>query len=89
MGFRQSGKRYARLQSCVIASWDWLPASSIVALVSLLRGNPFLYVEYPSPSGYASGWFEVEYPSMKVFAYKNGKAVWHGVTLSMTAQEVE
>lgn len=76
-------------RAVVTASWDWLPAGSIVTLAALLRGNPFLYVEYPSPGGSATGWFEVEYPNMKVFAYKNGEAVWHGVTLSMTAQEVE
>lgn len=76
-------------RATITASWDWLPAGSIVTLAAILRENPFLFVEYPSPSGSASGWFEVEYPTMKVFTYKHGEAVWHGVNLSMTAQEVE
>lgn len=75
-------------RATIIASWDWLPASSIVTLVTLLRYSPFLFVEYPSPSGDASGWFEVEYPTMSVFAFKGATAVWHDVKLTMSAQEV-
>ena len=75
-------------RTTVQASWDYVPAALLTSLAALLRGGGFFYVEYPSPSGDAEGMFEVEYPTMKVFQFKDGVAVWHGVTLKMTAQEV-
>jgi len=72
----------------ITASWDYVPAATIVALLSLMKANPFLYVEYPSPSGDANGTFEVDYPTLSVFQYKNGTAVWHDVKLTMSGQGV-
>lgn len=72
----------------VEASWDYVPASTLTALAVLLRGGGFFYVEYPSPTGDAKGMFEIEYPTMAVFQFKDGEAVWHNVKLKMTAQEV-
>jgi hypothetical protein len=72
----------------ITAAWDYVPAETIKNLAALLLKNSFLWVEYPSPSGAASGFFEVAYPTMTVFGYKNGEAVWHNVTLEMTAKEV-
>lgn len=72
----------------ITAKWDYVPASTIVSLLSLLRANHFLYVMYPSPSGDAAGVFEIDYPTLTVFQYKNGTAVWHDVTLKMSGQEV-
>ncbi len=71
------------------ASWDYIPADTVASLIGILRSNGFNFVEYPSPSGDASGYFEIEYPTMSVFGFKNGIAVWHDVTLSMSAQEVD
>ena len=70
------------------ATWDYVPAAVLTALATLLRSGGFFYVEYPAPTGDESGMFEIEYPSMSIFAYKNGIAVWHDVKLKMTAQEV-
>ena len=75
-------------RTTITATWDYVPAAAIVTLLTLMRSSPFLYVEYPSPSGDASGTFEAEYPTLTVFCYKNGVAVWHDVTLTMSAQEV-
>lgn len=75
-------------RTTVNAEWDWLPAETLSALAVLLRSGGFFYVEYPSPSGDASGVFEIAYPSMQIFGFKNSVAVWHDVKLSMTAQEV-
>jgi len=75
-------------RATVEAVWDFVPASKLTALAALLRSGGFFFVEYPSPTGDASGMFEIEYPSMTVFAYKGGVAVWHDVKLKMTAQEV-
>lgn len=72
----------------VSASWDYVPASTIAELINLIRQGTFLWVEYPSPTGDAAGYFDIEYPSCNVFCYKNGVAVWHNVSLDMTAQEV-
>lgn len=75
-------------RSTVKAAWDYIPASALSALAVLLRSGGFFFVEYPSPTGDASGVFEIDYPTMSVFSYKNGIAVWHDVTLKMTAREV-
>ncbi len=72
----------------VTASWDYIPAGLVAKLATLLQKNSFLWIEYPSPSGPASGYFEITYPSMKVFGYKDGEAVWHDVTLEMLAKVV-
>ena len=70
------------------ATWDYVPVTTLTALATLLRSGGFFYVEYPAPTGDESGMFEIEYPSMSIFAYKNGVAVWHDVKLKMTGQEV-
>lgn len=72
----------------ITATWDYVPALDIVSLVSILRSCAFFYVEYPAPSGDASGVFEIEYPQMSIFCYKNNVALWHNVSLTMTAQEL-
>ena len=75
-------------RAIITASWDWLPASLAARLVLMLQQNSFLWVEYPSPTGPASGWFESSYPTMKVFCYRDGEAVWHEAVLELTAKEV-
>ena len=75
-------------RTSIKSAWDYVPASAIAALTAILRGSGFCFVEYPSPVGDASGYFEIDYPAMRVFGFKNGEAVWHDVALSMTAQEV-
>lgn len=75
-------------RATIQATWDYVPVTTLTALATLLRSGGFFYVEYPAPTGDTSGMFEIEYPSMSIFAYKNGVAVWHDVQLKMTAQEV-
>ena len=75
-------------RTIINAEWDWLPVGLAAQLAVLLRHNSFLWVEYPSPTGPASGWFESSYPIMRVFCYKNSEAVWHEVALELTAKEV-
>ena len=75
-------------RSTISATYDYVPAQTITDLIGFIRSGEFLWVEYPSPTGDASGYFEIEYPDVSVFCYKNGVAVWHNVSLDMTAQEV-
>ncbi len=75
-------------RAIINANWDFIPVGLAAELSALLRQNSFVWVEYPSPTGFAEGWFEVEYPTLKVFCYKNGLAVWHDVSLEFTAKEV-
>lgn len=75
-------------RTTIQASWDYVPAATLTALAVLLRNGGFFYVEYPSPTGDENGVFEIEYPTMAVFQFKDGEAVWHNVQLKMTAQEV-
>ena len=75
-------------RATVDAVWDYVPAATIVALLTLMRSNSFLLVDYPAPGGDASGIFAIGYPTLDVFCYRDGVAVWHNVSLSMEAQEV-
>ncbi len=75
-------------RNTVTATWDYVPATTITALMDLLRSGGFFYAEYPSPQGDESGIFQVSYPDMEIFAFQNGIPVWHNVTLKLTAQEV-
>jgi len=73
----------------ISAEWDWLPAVTMTAVHAMIRTGQFLYVEYPDPAlGDASGYFSVSYPVSAIFRFIDGSAVWHGVKLKMTAQEV-
>lgn len=73
----------------VKASWDYVPAELLVSLCSLLRQGGFFNVQYPDPTGRVlSSVFEISQPSFSLFAYIRGVAVWHDVSLDMTAQEV-
>ena len=75
-------------RTTVQASWDYLPADILAALAVLLRSGGFFYVEHPSPTGDMSGTYEIAYPTMSIFAFKDGVAVWHNVQLKMTGQGV-
>lgn len=72
----------------ITAVWDWIPAQTVTALLTLLQTGEYLYAEYPAPTGDGEGYFEIDYPSLKVFCYKDGIPTWHGMTLTMTGQEV-
>ncbi len=70
-------------------AWDWVPASTISSLVTMLRGGGFFTVDYFDVDGTdKSGLFAVSYPSFEVFAFRNGVAMWHNCSLTIKAQEV-
>lgn len=70
-------------------TWDYVPADTVRALADLLRTGKFLTVEYFDLDGNDKiGVFSVSYPAPKVFAFRNGVAVWHDFTLTIKAQEV-
>lgn len=71
------------------AEWDWLPAETIKELHELLRQGGYFLVSYPDPAvGSGSGMFSVSYPETKIFRFNGAEPRWHGVSLTMTAQEV-
>lgn len=73
----------------VTAVWDYVPAADMAALHTMLRQGGFFTVGYPDPDGTdKSADFSVSYPTTGVFKFVSGVAMWHGVTLTMTAQEV-
>lgn len=74
----------------VTASWDYVPAESITALLGLLRQGGFYTVTYTDPKdGETSGVFDIDPPTLDIFAYRGGAPIWHNVSLTMTAQEVD
>lgn len=75
-------------RTTILAQWDWVPAATITSLLSLLRSGGFFQVSYPTPEGGETNTFEVDYPTVGIFAFMDGAPVWHGVTLWMQGQEV-
>ena len=87
-----SGKRVKEMighRTVITAEWDWLPAKTITDLHALLRQGGYFLVEYPDPAaGDAAGMFSISYPETKIFKFNGTEPRWHGVSLTMTAQEV-
>ncbi len=72
----------------IVAQWDYVPASTITALLTLLKTGCFFTVTYPSPTGDASLVCSIDYPTLGIFAFIDGVPMWHSVTLVMDGQEV-
>lgn len=72
----------------VSAEWDWVPAETITALISILRQGGFFSVTYPTPEGTRTDTMSVNFPTLEIFAYRSGVAIWHGVRLDMQTQDV-
>jgi len=69
--------------------WDYVQASLIATLKTLLRAKTFFTVTYFDIDGATgSGTFSVSYPAPEVFKFKNGIAMWHNFKLTIKAQEV-
>jgi len=71
-------------------TYDFVPAATIIALISLLRVGTFFTVGYFDLDGTdKSGTFSVSYPSFSLFKFdSSGTAVWTSCTLTIKAQEV-
>lgn len=78
-------------RTVINAEWDWVPASDLVKLISLIRSGSFLETEYQDVDGQTKKEkFKFSQPEPEVFTFqKDGTAVWHTVKLKMTAQEVK
>lgn len=82
-------KEMIGFRTTVTAEWDWLPAQTITDLHTLLRRGGYFFVEHPDPaSGDASGMFSISLPESKIFRFNGTEPRWHGVSLTMKAQEV-
>lgn len=70
--------------------YDYFPSALLAQLTSLLRQGGWFKVDYFDVDGTnKSGYFSITTSSMGVFKYTNGVAMWHGLTLTFTAREVE
>lgn len=87
-----SGKRVAEVVGCRItikADWDYVPAETMAALTTMLRKGLFFTVGYPDPDGTdKSAAFSISIPAPGIFKFVSGVPMWHGVSLTMAAQEV-
>ena len=70
-------------------TWDYVPAETIKALAAMLRAGGYFTVNYFDTDGSdKQGAFSIDYPSFELFTFKNGVAMWHNCTLTITAQGV-
>lgn len=71
------------------ASFSYVPAETVAALTNSLRKGGFHTVAYEDLTGeIKTEQFTINQPSMSVFKFSNGVAVWAEMTLDMTGQEV-
>ena len=76
-------------RTAITAEWDYIPASDMALLTTMLRKGLFFTVGYPDPDGTdKSGKFTISIPTPGIFKFVNGVAMWHEVKLKMIAQEV-
>lgn len=89
MANKKMVKEMIGFRTVVKADWDWVPAKTITDLHALLRQGGYFQVEYPDPViGDAVSMFSISYPETKIFKFNGAEPYWHGVSLTMTAQEV-
>lgn len=70
-------------------TWDYVPAATITALVTMLRSGGYFTVNYFDVDGTdKSGLFAVDYPKFELFTFRKGVAMWHNCTLTIKAQGV-
>ena len=70
-------------------TWDYVPAATITALVTMLRAGGYFTVDYFDVDGTdKTGVFKVDYPTFEVFTFRKGVAMWHNCTLTIKAQGV-
>ena len=70
-------------------TWDYVPAATITALVTMLRAGGYYTVNYFDTDGTdKSGRFKVDYPTFELFTFRGGVAMWHNCTLTIKSQEV-
>lgn len=71
------------------AQFNYVPASTLQEIVTLLRAGGFFTVTYPSPTGEMTSKFKItEDAGQKVFKFVDGQPMWYGMTLTFTAQAV-
>lgn len=74
----------------ISATWEYVPAETLQAIVSLARQGGYIEITYPdSTGGTATGNFEIEIGQQKIFKFVAGVPMWYNVELDATAQEVD
>lgn len=70
-------------------TWDYVPAATITALVTMLRAGGYFTVNYFDVDGTdKTGLFAVDYPTFELFTFRGGASMWHNCTLTIKAQGV-
>lgn len=74
----------------ISASWEYVPALTLKAIVNLARQGGYVEITYPDSTGKAAvGNFEIEIGQQKIFKFVSGEPMWYNVELKATAQEVD
>lgn len=72
----------------IYAVWEWVPAETIVALLSQVRTCRYLTVEYEDIDGMQTEEFSVSIGNQRIFKFVNGDPMWANVELTATARKV-
>ncbi len=70
-------------------TYDYVPASDLATLHTLLKGNKYLTCTYLDDSNTeVTAVCKVSYPTPTIFKYKGDVAVWHNVSIVLTSRTV-
>lgn len=74
----------------ITAEFDYFPADLLAQVTALIRQGGWFLVEYPDQDGQdKTGYFSITPSAMGVFRYREGKPIWHGLTLNFISRDVE
>lgn len=77
-------------RTTLTASWEWLPADVLTAVVAAARAGKFVTITYPDATGKTiSKKFTIEIGNQKIFKFIKDTPMWYNVELTATAQEVD
>lgn len=77
-------------RTILTASWEWLPADILTAIVTAARIGNFVTITYPDVTGKTvSKKFAIEIGNQKIFKFIKDTPMWYNVELTATAQEVD
>lgn len=73
----------------VTYSYTYIPAEDLATLHKLLRSGKYFSCTYLDVDNVEkTAVFSISYPQTSVFMYKNGVAVWHNATITLSSKEV-
>lgn len=75
-------------RTTLTATWEYVPAETLTAVIAKARNGHFLKIKYPDSDGSTpERLFSIDIGNQKIFRFIGDKPYWYNVELTATAQE--